>query len=315
MIECPPGSADEAPEPVYRRLLGDGELARRAAEAEAHLRCCDLCPRYCRVDRRLGTKGAVCRSGERARVHSVGPHHGEEDPLRGWNGSGTVFFSWCNLRCVYCQNWEISQRGVGREVTADELAGIMLGLQQQGCHNINLVSPSHVVAQVILALAIAAERGLRLPLVYNTGGYDCPEALALLDGLVDIYMPDMKYGDSATARRYSRVRDYVEVNQAAVREMHRQVGNLVLNAEGIAQRGLLVRHLVLPGGLAGTARVLDFLAREISPDTYLNLMGQYHPCYRADEYPPLDRPPNHREMTEAFAMAQRLGLNRLDHRW
>ena len=297
----------------YLRLRAEGELSRRAAAARAHLSCCDLCPRYCRVDRLRDIKGAVCRTGERARVHSFGPHHGEEDPLRGWNGSGTVFFSWCNLRCVYCQNWAISQRGIGQEGTAEGLAAIMLRLQQQGCHNINLVSPSHVVAQVIMALAIAAERGLRLPLVYNTGGYDCPEALSLLDGLVDIYMPDMKYGESATARRYSRVRDYVEVNQAAVREMHRQVGDLVLDAQGIARRGLLVRHLVLPAGLAGTARVLEFLAQEISPDTYLNLMGQYHPCYRADEYPPLDRLPSNREMAEAFAMAQRLGLRRLDH--
>jgi len=301
-------------EPAYRQLIPGGELKRRAAAADAHLRCCDLCPRYCRIDRLRGTRGAVCRTGELARVYSFGPHHGEEDPLRGWNGSGTVFFSWCNLRCVYCQNWEISQRGIGQEVTAQELAAIMLQLQQQGCHNINLVSPSHVVAQVILALAIAAERGLRLPLVYNTGGYDCPEALALLDGLVDIYMPDMKYGDSTIARRYSRVRQYTEVNQAAVREMHRQVGDLVLDAQGIARRGLLVRHLVLPGGLADTARVLAFLAREISLDTYINLMGQYHPCYRADQYPPLDQTPSHREMQEAFAMAQRLGLRRLDHR-
>jgi putative pyruvate formate lyase activating enzyme len=247
-------------------------------------------------------------------VHSYGPHHGEEQPLRGWHGSGTIFFSWCNLRCVFCQNWDISQRGAGQEVDPEELASIMLKLQDRGCHNINLVSPSHVVAQIIAAVEIAARRGLRLPLVYNTGGYDSPEALVLLEGIVDVYMPDMKYGDSDTARRYSKVRDYVAVNQAAVREMHRQVGDLVLDPRGLARRGLLVRHLVLPAGLAGTRRVLAFLSEQISRQTYLNLMDQYHPCYRAEEYPPLDRPLRPGEFDEAVAHADRLGLGRLDHR-
>jgi putative pyruvate formate lyase activating enzyme len=247
-------------------------------------------------------------------VHSYGPHHGEEDPLRGTQGSGTIFFSWCNLRCVFCQNWDISQKGIGRETEPEELARMMLTLQAQGCHNINLVSPSHVVAQIIQAVVSAARQGLRLPLVYNTGGYDSPEALALLDGIIDIYMPDMKYGDSRIARRYSKVRRYVEVNQAAVREMHRQVGDLVLDAHGIAQRGLLVRHLVLPGNLAGTEQVLAFLAQEISTDTYLNLMDQYHPCYRADENPPLDRPISTMEYNMTLALAKRHGLHRLDQR-
>jgi putative pyruvate formate lyase activating enzyme len=247
-------------------------------------------------------------------VHSYGPHHGEEDPLRGWAGSGTIFFTWCNLRCVFCQNWEISQKGIGREVSTDELAAIMLRLQRQGCHNINLVSPSHVVAQVLAALCVAARQGLRLPLVYNTGGYDSPEALALLDGVVDIYMPDMKYGDSETAHRYSHVRDYWEVNRAAVKEMHRQVGDLVLDRNGLARRGLLVRHLVLPGDLANTEQVLSFVADEISPNTYVNLMDQYHPCYRAGEYPPLDRPLASQEFARAQAAATRCGLQRLDRR-
>jgi putative pyruvate formate lyase activating enzyme len=247
-------------------------------------------------------------------VYSSGPHHGEEDPLRGTRGSGTIFFSWCNLRCVYCQNWDISQRGAGQEVGPEELAGMMLALQGLGCHNINLVSPSHVVAQIISAVEIAARNGLRLPLVYNTGGYDSPEALALLDGIIDIYMPDMKYGDSGIARRYSRVRNYVETNRAAVTEMHRQVGDLALDAQGIAQRGLLVRHLVLPGNLAGTGQVLAFIAREISPDTYLNLMDQYHPCYRAGENPPLDRALRREEFEAALALAARHGLHRLDPR-
>lgn len=297
--------------PAYLQLSRD-ELDARLQTAWAHLADCDLCARYCRVDRLRGIEGAVCRTGERAIVHSYGAHHGEEDPLRGWKGSGTIFFSWCNLRCVYCQNWEISHKGIGRAIAPEELADKMLQLQAQGCHNINLVSPSHVVAQIVAAVASAVQRGLRLPLVYNTGGYDSPEALALLDGIVDIYMPDMKYGDSAVARRYSRIRDYVNVNQAAVKEMHRQVGDLVLDDRGIARRGLLVRHLVLPQDLAGTDRVLEFLAREISRNTYINLMDQYHPCYRANEHPPLDRSITPREYAGALEAAARHGLRRLD---
>jgi putative pyruvate formate lyase activating enzyme len=299
--------------PAYRQLLEGGEFAQRVAAGWARLEDCDLCARYCHVNRRKGIEGAVCRTGERAVVASYGPHHGEEDPLRGWAGSGTIFFSWCSLRCVFCQNWDISQRGMGREVQPREIADMMLELQRLGCHNVNLVTPSHVVAQIIAAVHDAAQRGLTLPLVYNTGGYDSPEALALLDGIVDIYMPDMKYGDSSLARRYSKVRNYVEVNRAAVKEMHRQVGDLVLDAKGIAQRGLLVRHLVLPHGIAGTAKVLRFLATEISDITYLNLMDQYRPCYRTGEYCELDRPLTHEEYREALELAVRSGLERLDH--
>ncbi|NIR60374.1 MAG: radical SAM protein [Gammaproteobacteria bacterium] len=313
-VSVPPGFSVAALVPAYVALSESGELRERERQAYRHLEDCDLCPRYCHVDRRETTKGAVCRTGERAVVHGYGPHHGEEDPLRGVNGSGTIFFSWCNLRCVFCQNWDISQRGQGHEAEPSELAEMMLGLQSMGCHNINFVTPSHVVAQIIAAVRIAAERGLRLPLVYNTGGYDSPEALALLDGIVDIYMPDMKYGDSSLARKHSKVRDYVAVNQAAVREMHRQVGDLVLDDRGIAQRGLLVRHLVLPEGVAGTERVLAFLSREISKNTYLNLMAQYRPCYRAEEYPPLDRPVTGRELGDARKLADRYGLRRLDER-
>jgi len=301
-------------EPAYRSLHRTGELAKRAAQAWEHLRDCDLCARYCCVDRLVTTKGAVCRTGEQAVVHGFGPHHGEEDPLRGTRGSGTLFFSWCNLRCVFCQNWEISQKEGGREVNPEALAAMMLDLQAQGCHNVNLVSPSHVVAQVIAALKIAARQGLNLPLVYNTGGYDSPEALALLDGIVDIYMPDMKYGDTAAAHRYSHVRDYVAVDRAAVQEMHRQVGDLVLDEDGIARRGLLVRHLVMPGGVSGTESVLRFLAEEISRDTYLNLMDQYHPCYRAGDNPPLDRPLTRQEYRRALAWADKHGMRRLDTR-
>lgn len=299
-------------EPAYLALLARSELQARVARAYEHLEDCDLCARYCHVNRRKTTKGAVCRTGERALVNSFGPHHGEEDPLRGWNGSGTIFFTWCSLRCVFCQNWEISQKGIGREVEPDEIAGMMLALQREGCHNINLVTPSHVVAQILAAVAIASRQGLRLPLVYNTGGYDSPEALALLEGVVDVYMPDMKYGDSDTAHQYSRVRNYWEVNRAAVTEMHRQVGDLVVGEDGLARRGLLVRHLVLPGDLANTEKVLAFLAREISTNTYLNIMSQYRPCYRAWDYPPLDRPITREEFDRAVALAATYGLRRLD---
>jgi putative pyruvate formate lyase activating enzyme len=297
--------------PAYLKLAESGELARRVARAWRRLEDCDLCARYCRVNRRETLKGAVCRTGERAVVHSYGPHHGEEDPLRGWRGSGTIFFSWCNLRCVFCQNWDISQKGLGREVGPEELADMMLGLQNQRCHNINFVSPSHVVAQIIAAVAIAVERGLVLPLVYNSGGYDSPEALELLDGIIDIYMPDMKYADPEEAHRFSHVRDYAAVNRSAVKEMHRQVGDLELDEQGIAVRGLLVRHLVLPGNAAGTGEVLDFLAEEVSPDTYVNIMDQYRPCYRAGDNPPLDRRISAREFEAARAGARQRGLHRL----
>ncbi|MGR8942247.1 MAG: radical SAM protein [Gammaproteobacteria bacterium] len=295
----------------YLTLLACGELARRVRSARQHLQDCDLCARYCRLDRLKTLQGAVCRIGERAIVYSYGAHHGEEDVLRGWNGSGAIFFSGCNLRCEFCQNWEISQKRAGGEVTAGELAAMMLDLQAQGCHNINLVSPSHVVAQILEATLLAASQGLTLPLVYNTGGYDSPEALALLDGVIDIYMPDMKYGDSAIAHRYSHVRNYWEVNRAAVREMHRQVGDLQLDEKGLAYRGLLVRHLVLPNRLAGTEKVLEFIAREISTNTYLNLMDQYYPCYRAGDIPELSRTISATEYREARDIARRLGLIRL----
>jgi len=305
-------TAAASTEPAYLALHRSGELADRARRALGRLASCDLCARYCRVDRLSGTKGAVCRTGRWARVTSFGPHHGEERPISGWRGSGTVFFAWCSLRCVFCQNWEISQRGVGSEVDAEGLAAMMLELQEIGCHNVNLVTPSHVVAQILEALAIAAGAGLRLPLVYNTGGYDSPEALALLDGVIDIYMPDMKYGDSDLARRYSHVREYVQANRRAVREMHRQVGDLVLDEHGVAVRGLLVRHLVLPGDVGGTDEVLAWIASEVSPDTYVNLMAQYRPCHRASEHPPLDRRPTLAEYCHAREHAGRLGLGRLD---
>jgi putative pyruvate formate lyase activating enzyme len=301
-------------EPGYVKLSRSGELQERVHRAFQQMERCDLCARYCHVNRLVTIDGAVCRTGKNAIVHSYGPHHGEEDVLRGRKGSGTIFFSWCNLRCVYCQNWEISQKGIGRPTEPVEIAAMMLELQDLGCHNINFVSPSHVVGQILAALEIAADKGLRVPLVYNTGGYDSLEALALLDGVIDIYMPDMKYGDKEIARTHSKVRNYVEVNQMAVKAMHRQVGDLVLDEQGLAQHGLLIRHLVLPGDIAGSDKVLAFIANEISRHTYLNLMGQYRPCYRADEYPPLDRAITAAEFRAALALAEKYGLRRLDWR-
>lgn len=300
-------------EPAYLRLLRSGELKQRVAKGYEHLSICDVCAWKCPVDRRAGKMG-VCRTAERAKVSSYGPHLGEEDPLRGWHGSGTIFFTRCNLHCQFCQNHDISQTDAGYEVEPEDLASIMLELQEQGCHNINLVSPSHVVPQIMAAVLLAAEAGLRLPLVYNTGGYDSLEMLSLLDGIIDIYMPDMKYADAEIARRYSKVRNYPEVNRAAVREMHRQVGDLQIDENGLARRGLLVRHLILPSNLAGTAEVLQFLAEEISPNTYLNLMDQYRPAYKATQYPELNRPITKQEYQQALHLAHERGLHRLDQR-
>jgi len=299
-------------EPAYLALLRSGELKRRVQAAYERLHACDFCGRECRVDRY--EQPGTCKTGVRAVVSSFGPHLGEEDPLRGYRGSGTIFFAWCNLNCQFCQNHDISQSGHGREVEPEELAQMMLSLQAQGCHNINFVSPTHVVAPILAALLIAAEAGLRLPLVWNTGGYDSLAALTLLDGVVDIYMPDMKYADEETARKYSKIKRYPAVNQAGVREMHRQVGDLVMDDNGIALRGLLVRHLVLPGGLAGTDKIARFLAEEVSRDTYINVMDQYRPCYRAYELPPLDRPVTRAEYEQAVQQGREVGLHRFDKR-
>ena len=300
-------------EPAYLNLP-TGELKRRVDQAWVRLEDCDLCPRDCHVNRRQTTKGAVCRTGERAVVASFGPHFGEESCLVGRHGSGTIFFSWCNLRCQFCQNYDISQLGEGREVEPEEIAAMMLDLQERGCHNINFVTPSHVVPQILAAVAIAAEHGLRIPLVYNTGGYDALISLKLLDGVVDIYMPDVKYADESLARKYSKVRDYPARNQAAVKEMHRQVGDLVLDENGVALRGLLVRHLVLPNAIAGTADIVRFLANEVSPNTFLNVMDQYRPCFKAGNIPDLNRPITRNEYREAIRLAEVAGLHRLEGR-
>jgi len=304
---------ETVPEAGYLAFHGDGTLEDRARQAWNRLQDCRLCPQDCGVNRLEGERG-VCQTGDTAIIASYAPHFGEESPLVGLGGSGTIFFSRCNLKCGFCQNYELSQLGEGREVATKKLARFMLSLQDQGCHNINLVSPSHVVPQILLALSVAVDDGLRLPIVYNTGGYDCLETLALLDGVIDIYMPDMKYDDEAVARRYSMGRNYPTVNRAAVREMHRQVGDLVVDERGIAQRGLLIRHLVLPEDLAGTEGIVNFLAQEISEDTYINIMDQYRPCYRADSLPPLDRRITSQEYQEAVHLALKAGLHRLDER-
>jgi len=297
--------------PSYLRLFESGELRRRAREAINALADCILCPRQCHADRRQANPHSYCHVGQAAVVSSAFPHHGEEDCLRGWNGSGTIFFSQCNLRCVFCQNFGISWQGHGQPVTADELADMMLALQDQGCHNINLVTPSHVVPQILQGLAVAAERGLRLPLVYNTGGYDRLETLQWLDGVIDIYMPDFKLWNPATARELTRAEDYPEVARAAIKEMHRQVGDLVLDQHGLAYRGLLVRHLVMPSGLEETRQILRFLAREVSPETFINIMPQYRPAGLAACYPEIARPLRQAEYEEAVAKARQEGLRRL----
>ncbi|MBI5956582.1 MAG: radical SAM protein [Chloroflexi bacterium] len=295
----------------YVALHKSGELARRAKIAWEMLAECRICPRSCKVNRLQG-ETSQCRTADKPVVCSFHAHFGEESPLVGRHGSGTIFFTHCNLRCLYCQNYTISQLGEGQVTEIEDLAKMMLALQRARCHNINFVSPTHVVPQILAALELAARHGLTIPLVYNTGGYDSLETLELLDGIIDVYMPDMKYSDEQTAKRLSGIANYPELNRLAVKEMHRQVGDLVVDEQGVAQRGLLVRHLVLPGGLSGSEDVFRFLAQEISTDTYLNIMDQYRPCYKAGEHPPLNRPLTKEEYQEAVERALQYGLTRLD---
>ncbi|MBN3034432.1 MAG: radical SAM protein [Bacteroidales bacterium] len=296
--------------PVYLGSMESGRLRDLRERALRSLQECRLCPRDCGVNRKEGETG-VCRTGYRAVVASYAPHFGEEAPLVGTHGSGTIFFSYCNLRCSFCQNWDISHGGAGTEVTASHLARIMLHLQSMGCHNINLVTPSHVIPQIIAALEPAAAGGLRIPIVYNTSAYDKPESLKLLDGLVDIYMPDFKFWDPAPAGETCNAPDYPERARESIREMHRQAGDLKI-VHGIAVRGLLVRHLVMPGGIAGTREIMRFLAREISPDTYVNIMAQYHPCGSIGHLPGLQRRISREEYAEALIAAREEGIRRLD---
>ncbi len=297
----------------YVALARSGELKRRADQAVACLEVCRLCSRECGVNRLMDEHG-FCRTGRLARVASYSPHFGEESPLVGIHGSGTIFISSCNLLCSFCQNREISHGNQGEEAEAGRLAQVMLILAEQGCHNINVVTPSHVVPQILEALVIAADRGLQIPLVYNSGGYDKVETLQLLDGVVDIYMPDFKFWEGTWSDRYCSAPDYSVAARAALREMHRQVGDLQLDENGIAERGLLVRHLVMPGGIAGTAQVADFIAREISEHTYVNIMDQYHPCGDACRDETIHRRLTAREFRQATEAAKEAGLKRLDPR-
>jgi putative pyruvate formate lyase activating enzyme len=311
----PPVHVRDTFRPAYLSLRQSGEIAGRVKRALSKLGDCALCPRECHVDR-LADKFAVCRSGRHVRVSSYFPHFGEEDCLRGTRGSGTIFFSGCNLRCVFCQNFEVSWQVQGQITTPAQLGAMMLELQARGCHNINLVTPEHVVPQILEALLTAVEGGLRLPLVYNTGAYDSLDSLELMNGVVDIYMPDFKFWDPEMARRYIRAPNYPEAARRAIKEMHRQVGSLVLDETGLALRGLLLRHLVMPGKIAGTREIVHWIARELGPDTYVNLMPQYYPAGKVSnaEHAEINRSITLEEFHEALEVASEAGLRHLDNR-
>ncbi len=312
------GSASQLFRPSYLNLP-QAELRRRTERAVAALAECKACPRDCGVNR-LEDKWAACKTGRLAVVGSYFPHFGEEDCLRGWKGSGTIFFSHCNLRCVFCQNYDISQAVRPGKATpgssTEQIADMMLELQQRGCHNINFVTPEHVVPQVIEAVVKAIEGGLHLPIVYNTSAYDSLESIELMDGIVDIYMPDFKYWSAERSRTYMKAENYPEAARAAVRAMHRQVGQLVLDEDGLAKRGIILRHLVMPGCLTETRSILEWIAAELGPDTYVNLMDQYHPAGKvsAQRYAEINRGLTSAEFLEAQRIAQELGLHRLDVR-
>ncbi len=297
---------------AYLETYEKGLFPERVRQAFLLLEKCTVCPRKCSVDRTRGEKG-FCRAGGLPEISSYGTHFGEERPLVGRHGSGTIFLTYCNLGCIFCQNYSISRLGEGDGISFEKFSGIMVQLQRTGCHNINFVSPSHFVPHILKALPPAIEKGLTVPLVYNTGGYDSLEALKLLDGVFDIYMPDFKYTRNDVAEKYSQAADYPEVVEAALKEMHRQTGDLVMDEQGIALRGLLVRHLVLPAGLAGTREAMRFLATEISSDTYVNIMEQYYPC--GDLIPPdspLSRRITREEFREAVRIAREEGITRID---
>jgi putative pyruvate formate lyase activating enzyme len=304
--------------PAYLSL-GSAELHRRAGQAIATLADCRACPRDCRVNR-LEDKWAACKTGRYAVVSSHFAHFGEEDCLRGWRGSGTIFFGHCNLRCVFCQNYDISQAIRPGSTAAghrpEQIAQMMLELQDQGCHNINFVTPEHVAPQVVEAVAAAADRGLALPIVYNTSAYDSLESIELMDGIVDIYMPDFKYWSAERSRTYLKAENYPEAARAAIKAMHRQVGQLVVDSQGLAKRGLIVRHLVMPGALDETRAILQWIVEELGSDTYVNLMDQYYPAGKinGDHYPEINRRLGRQEFAEARAIARELGLRRLDVR-
>ncbi len=300
--------------PAYAKLEEEGKLRERVEEAYELLRECRLCPRQCGVNR-LGGDTGFCRAPAGPVVHSASPHFGEEIPLSGRRGSGTIFFSNCNLRCIFCQNWPIAHEGRGQAITEDTLAGVMLELQRLGCHNINVVTPTHVMPNILRATRIALQGGLDLPLVYNTGGYEDPEVIRLLDGVVDIYLPDMKYQDGTQAAKYSAgAIDYPERARSSVLEMHRQVGGMVTDANGVALRGLMIRHLVMPNRVAGTKAFLEWVARELPKNSYVNIMAQYRVDYQAFNHPEIARAITPAEFVEAMEWADEAGLTNLDAR-
>jgi putative pyruvate formate lyase activating enzyme len=298
-------------QPAYIRTFEKGLLQQKIKAARKLLSPCKLCPRKCGVDRLSGEIG-VCKTASQAWVSSYNSHFGEESPLVGKHGSGTIFFTHCNLMCLFCQNFDISHEGHGQEVTDEELAAIMLALQQQGCHNINFVTPSHVVPQILAALEIAVQHGLCVPLVYNSGGYDLSATLRLLEGVFDIYMPDFKFWNPELAESACQAADYAEVACKALKEMHRQVGDLIIDDGGIARKGLLIRHLVLPGGMAGTRKIMRFIAREISTRSYVNIMSQYRPCGRVAEISGLNALLSPTDYQTALQEAKKEGITRLD---
>jgi putative pyruvate formate lyase activating enzyme len=300
-----------AMEPSYLRAYEQGLLKEKTAIAGGLLKSCTLCPRKCGVDRLAGETG-FCNTARFTRVSSYAPHFGEEQPLVGNRGSGTIFITHCNLLCLFCQNFDISHQGAGQEVTDNNLADMMLALQNQGCHNINFVTPSHVVPQILAAVEVAVPQGLNVPLVFNTGGYDRVATLKLLEGVFDIYMPDFKFWDSQVAEDSCQAGDYPEVARRALAEMHRQVGDLQMDDAGRAWRGLLIRHLVLPGDLAGTRDIMRFIAQKISPDSYVNIMSQYRPCGRAAEVRGLDSHLSPADYKNAVRAAMQEGITRLD---
>lgn len=295
--------------PSYISELSLEELKDRANSLYELFENCNLCPNKCGVDRRVNNNG-ICRSGYKPMISSYGPHFGEEPPLVGRFGSGTIFFTNCNLDCKFCQNYDISHLGIGREVTVEELADMMLYLQNRGCHNINFVTPTHFTPQIVDALIIAREKGLEIPLVYNCGGYESVSTLKLLDKIIDIYMPDIKYSNDKSALLYSGAPNYWEIVKSAIKEMYRQVGDLVISSFGIAKRGLLIRHLVLPNDVAGSKKVLEFIVKEISIDSYVNIMDQYRPTYLAHKFPKISRPITNDEYFFVVKYAQKLGLYR-----
>jgi len=305
--------AQDTFEAAYLQTHARGLLPEKIKTALRWLENCTICPRNCKVNRVKGEKG-FCEGGYLPKISSYSPHFGEESPLVGHHGSGTIFLTHCNLGCCFCQNYSISHEGEGREVAFDRLSSMMIELQRLGCHNINFVSPTHYVPQILKALPKAVEMGLSVPLVYNTGGYDSVKTLRLLEDVVDIYMPDLKYTEGAVADQYSQAADYPQLARLALKEMHRQVGDLVLDENGIAKRGLLVRHLVLPQGLAGTRSAMHFVASHISKNTYVNIMDQYYPCGDLPPDSPLSRRITREEYEEAVQAAQDEGIKRLDKR-